>query len=477
MSFERLPFDLSCYLFSKLDVEHLSGRWIVCLRRVSKSVLKICDAPYLVRSWCSRNVEFLIWCWQTLKVEIRLVGTYDWKVISGLMQNIFYNYGGDSTTTITFGALKAIMAAIERIITMRLKGYVRNVVNYASILLYDKTSSLSQNYFFMLEDDEEWESEADVSFCLEDVVDASADSLEFEPSDDNIRESEYDFELRAERFAKTVPSSWNELHARFSMMVHFDQKKRDEDLRSYTVFRNQTTKLMKENPQMLKERCSVTGMTPLLVLWRRIEGGEYYDETESFLEEVTRSALSFGADINAKDKLGRNVFDFLCLNLQPAVFLKTEQLKHLEDIRERNPTNDKRSWTIFQRHANFLLKNNIDRESVDRWTGVFPELFLVFPNLNLAPQSVRPALPLGMLGFDDKEPMRVAFESMIKGEQRKYYEEARVVYHGEENDLGKIAFETFHLFYASTMYRREHVGGSSIHFEDVLSVMHLSLMK
>ena len=259
-------------------------------------------------------------------------------------------------------------------------------------------------------------------------------------------------------------SSWNELHAKLSFIMTIWGNTGEGWWWDYDYFSHliplmeKCRILMRNNPELLKERCSVTGKTPLMCLFEGMEiswrSEGYLSVFEQVVKPLATEAIRLGADVNCCDFLGRHVIDYVAKNSVVMLARPVGTIKPvIKETRE-----DVLMWEkIFIPSLQFLLDKGANVGSLKKWLWIYPELPTYIPQI----KGDKNLDTVGQAEVFDWKPI-VAM----------YCEEAGVKY-AEHEIAGyeKLLEETLNAVYRIAIchveYRRSHL----MQERDVLTVL------
>lgn len=162
------------------------------------------------------------------------------------------------------------MFGIERAILLYLKGKRRHFFRLLESWTITTTNIFEKNDLLLNVDGNDGELESDSQdHSYQNEEEEEFDVHEFYPDDYDDEfwsNCVYNFPNRLKQQQKEGKSSWNSLHHRMDCVWHFYNSYEENEV-SWNEFLEDCKKDMIDNPHLLKEHCSVTGATPLMIFW------------------------------------------------------------------------------------------------------------------------------------------------------------------------------------------------------------------
>ena len=453
----KLPKDVLKLLFCKLCFV-LDFEALLRLRLVCKTFEEIIHSNVVTESWSNRFIKYDLWRMRNTAV-VPLVGNYDLKLVTDRCHRVGIDFRDDEIW-FSVRAVQLLLYGMERAVLYHLRGERRFYFSCSLLNSCPRSpfySDFANNDLMFLEDIPLQDSSSDGTYVPEKDLSDDEDSLEYgqEYSDGD---SEFEFEERFLQELAHKPSSLNRLHVRLSLFSHFACLKED-DPESWELFFESCKKDLQTHESLINEPCSVTGVTPLMLLWRDLDFFNDY----GMCDEICRSteligclndiAMAHGANINAQDKKGFSVFDYLCFHNVNVATLMTDvesaiHPKYGEDI----------AWQPFVLCTRHLLKSGLDIDFVKRRLDLFPELVSFLDEL---PGDVK-LIPFetGCLSPYRMEPVIAKkYRKMFQSQIPKYCQRAGVQQcesEKEREDIFTICCQSFTMILLGAYTFMEH---------------------
>ena len=235
---------------------------------------------------------------------------------------------------------------------------------------------------FFLQDEEEGE-EDDSDYCTEEEEEEET-SLEFGYyAGNDSYESEFDFEERFKEEFASRPETWTILHVRFSLFSHFFSVHLENE-ENWDVFFDQCKKDMKDFSSLLNKPCDLSGMTPLMMLWREVD--PFLDD-HGFMSccfDLTRLAVSLGAELNLKDKNRKTLYDHFVENHRD-VTAKSEVLLEVASVLKEYGLRS--AEVVHQKEAKKMLSSEEIEKLVNMIKSQIPKLVVRAQIAKIADES------------------------------------------------------------------------------------------
>jgi hypothetical protein len=318
---DTLPFDVLCYMLQGV-ARTWFGWELLELRLVCKQFLRACDSPAVMKHWRQVNVDILVWQARTLRFCPPV--TFNVKVFASLVRTLV-SYKKENCAVASGALVWLYYAVVESVVRclQRSGGALEKMpFNYEALWSAEPAvpiKLISENAILYSEDDDgseyvfdeaEWEKEQELELKLdEELMPELVDGWDQDAHDQEIRQ-----QLKIDE--EHMPSSWNYLHWGFSSVSHLHHEAEWEECSfPFTDFMDELWETMKSDTccDLMNERCSVTGMTPLHCLFSSSLLQRGHRRVVVPLNDWVQPLCTFlkqaGADFNIVDNAGRNVVD------------------------------------------------------------------------------------------------------------------------------------------------------------------------
>jgi hypothetical protein len=254
---EVLPFDVLAYMLSRAARCDFFGWELLQLRLVSRTWLRACDSPAVVRAWHAVNCDYVVWEMRTSRWQP------PWpECASGFAKGVREVVGRKNRTRMLIEATPGALALLHWMMCEAAVWSARNGRNAGEPLAIEKDDEL-----FPEDDPDDSEYSYQSEEELE-LLDDESDQFYPVPQDGETEDRE-----EMERDEDAMPASFNYLHWACGSLM---QNRRNRYEYHVDTFSDCSRELLGEVAwdELVDEKCCVTGLTPLLALLSDCDDGD-----------------------------------------------------------------------------------------------------------------------------------------------------------------------------------------------------------